>query len=153
MRAVPEGHVVFAGEPLLEVTAPLPQAQLGETYLLNQLRHQTVDGGALCPGRGRTAGRGLLSAPHARPVGGSAGGSSGRPGRVAGTSNVAAAAALDFPASGTMAHSYGPVRSESLAQLTGSARADIEARLRPQGRVAPSDTAVSRSVSLSAHTH
>ncbi|MYW44217.1 nicotinate phosphoribosyltransferase, partial [Streptomyces sp. SID161] len=42
VRAVPEGHVVWAGEPLLEVTAPLPQAQLVETYLLNQLCHQTV---------------------------------------------------------------------------------------------------------------
>ncbi|GHK02268.1 hypothetical protein SY2F82_40650 [Streptomyces sp. Y2F8-2] len=37
VRAVPEGHVVLAGEPLLEVTAPLPQAQLVETYLLNLL--------------------------------------------------------------------------------------------------------------------
>jgi nicotinate phosphoribosyltransferase len=32
VRAVPEGRTVFAGEPLLEVTAPLPQAQLVETY-------------------------------------------------------------------------------------------------------------------------
>src|SRR6476619_8173522 len=32
--AVPEGRLVFADEPLLEVTAPLPQAQLVETLLL-----------------------------------------------------------------------------------------------------------------------
>jgi hypothetical protein len=42
VRAVPEGRVVLAGEPLLEVTAPLPQAQLIETYLLNQVSHQTA---------------------------------------------------------------------------------------------------------------
>lgn len=36
VRAVPEGRIVLAGEPLLEVTAPLPQAQLAETYVLNR---------------------------------------------------------------------------------------------------------------------
>lgn len=33
---------MFAGEPLLEVTAPLPQAQLVETYLLNQVNLATT---------------------------------------------------------------------------------------------------------------
>src|SRR6266480_4623677 len=40
--AVPEGRVVFAGEPLLEVTAPLPEAQLVETLLLNEATFQTT---------------------------------------------------------------------------------------------------------------
>jgi nicotinate phosphoribosyltransferase len=35
--AVPEGRVVFAGEPLLEVTAPIAEAQLVETALLNEV--------------------------------------------------------------------------------------------------------------------
>ncbi len=35
VRAVPEGTVIFAGEPLLEVTAPAAEAQLAETVLLN----------------------------------------------------------------------------------------------------------------------
>src|SRR5207302_10375342 len=39
--AVPEGRVVFANEPLLEVTAPIAEAQLVETYLLNQLTFAT----------------------------------------------------------------------------------------------------------------
>src|SRR5438046_3167083 len=39
---VPEGRVVFAGEPLLEVTAPLPEAQLIETYLLNRITFETT---------------------------------------------------------------------------------------------------------------
>ncbi len=38
--AVPEGRVVFAGEPLLEVTAPIAEAQLVETVLLNQLARE-----------------------------------------------------------------------------------------------------------------
>jgi len=41
VRAVPEGRVVFAGEPLLEVTAPVAEAQLAETVLLNHLTFQT----------------------------------------------------------------------------------------------------------------
>lgn len=42
VRAVPEGRIVLPGEPLLEVTAPLPQAQLVETWLLSQVSHQTT---------------------------------------------------------------------------------------------------------------
>ncbi len=40
--AVPEGTVVFANEPLLRVEAPLWQAQVVETYLLNTLNYQTL---------------------------------------------------------------------------------------------------------------
>ena len=40
--AVPEGRVVLANEPLLEVTAPLPEAQIVESYLLNQVTYATT---------------------------------------------------------------------------------------------------------------
>ncbi len=40
--AVPEGTAVFANEPLLRVEAPLWQAQMVETYLLNTLNYQTL---------------------------------------------------------------------------------------------------------------
>ena len=40
--AVPEGTAVFANEPLLRIEAPLWQAQLVETYLLNTLNYQTM---------------------------------------------------------------------------------------------------------------
>lgn len=42
VRAVPEGTAVFANEPLLRVEAPLWQAQLVETYLLNTINYQTL---------------------------------------------------------------------------------------------------------------
>ena len=42
MWAVPEGRLVFAGEPLLEVTGPIAEAQLVETYLLNQVAFQST---------------------------------------------------------------------------------------------------------------
>ena len=40
--AVPEGTPIFAGEPIIEVVAPLPEAQLVETYLINQGHFQTA---------------------------------------------------------------------------------------------------------------
>lgn len=40
--AVPEGTAVFANQPLLRVEAPLWQAQIAETYLLNTLNYQTL---------------------------------------------------------------------------------------------------------------
>jgi nicotinate phosphoribosyltransferase len=40
--AVPEGRIVFPEEPLLEITAPLPEAQVVETFLLNQITFQTT---------------------------------------------------------------------------------------------------------------
>ena len=42
VHAVPEGTPVFANEPILEVTAPIPQAQLVETFVMNQIHLQTV---------------------------------------------------------------------------------------------------------------
>ena len=42
VRAVPEGRMVFANEPLLEVTAPIAEAQLVESFLLNQVTMQTT---------------------------------------------------------------------------------------------------------------
>ncbi|GGZ09478.1 hypothetical protein GCM10010385_68260 [Streptomyces geysiriensis] len=68
VRAVPEGRIVYAGEPLLEVTAPIAQAQLVETFLLNQISRQNrgVQSGPLRPGCCRAPGGRLLAAPHAR---------------------------------------------------------------------------------------
>jgi nicotinate phosphoribosyltransferase len=40
--AVPEGTAIFANEPFLRVDAPLWQAQLVETYLLNTINYQTM---------------------------------------------------------------------------------------------------------------
>jgi len=42
IRALPEGTLVFPNEPLLEVTAPIHEAQLFETFVLNQVGFQTL---------------------------------------------------------------------------------------------------------------
>jgi len=88
--AVPEGRVVLAGEPLLEVTAPLPQAHLVETFLLNQLTYQTATSRCAAP----TAPRQGCAARAGALVG------------FAGTGNVAVSLAYGLPAVGTMAHSF-----------------------------------------------
>ncbi|MEU3341177.1 nicotinate phosphoribosyltransferase [Streptomyces sp. NPDC006668] len=109
VRAVPEGRVVLAGEPLLEVTAPLPQAQLVETYVLNLLSHQTAVASKAARCVLAAAGHPVVDFSLRRTHGPQAGFQAARLGALAGfagTSNVAAATALGIPAVGTMAHSY-----------------------------------------------
>ncbi|MDX3228083.1 nicotinate phosphoribosyltransferase [Streptomyces sp. ME19-01-6] len=109
VRAVPEGRVVLAGEPLLEVTAPLPQAQLVETYLLNRLSHQTAIASKAARCVLAAAGRPVVDFSLRRTHGPEAGFHAARLGAVVGftaTSNVAASRAEGIPAVGTMAHSF-----------------------------------------------
>ncbi|MEU5736632.1 nicotinate phosphoribosyltransferase [Streptomyces tendae] len=109
VRAIPEGRVVFAGEPLLEVTAPLAQAQLVETFLLNQVSHQTAVASKAVRSVLAAAGRPVIDFSLRRTHGTSAGMQAARTAALtgfAGTSNVAAAVRWGLPASGTMAHSY-----------------------------------------------
>ncbi|MFH8583539.1 nicotinate phosphoribosyltransferase [Streptomyces celluloflavus] len=125
VRAVPEGHVVLAGEPLLEITAPLPQAQLVETFVLNQLSHQTAIA-AKCA-RCVIAARGhpVVDFSLRRTHGTAAGYQAARLGAMAGfagTSNVAAARAEHLTAVGTMAHSYIEAFEDEEAAFTAFAR-------------------------------
>ncbi|MGW5782325.1 nicotinate phosphoribosyltransferase [Streptomyces sp. NPDC003863] len=109
VRAVPEGRIVFAGEPLLEVTAPLPQAQLVETYLLSLVCHQTAVASKAARCVLAAAGRPLVDFSLRRTHGPEAGMQAARLCALvgfAGTSNVAAATRYGIPAAGTMAHSY-----------------------------------------------
>jgi nicotinate phosphoribosyltransferase len=107
--AVPEGRIVRADEPLLEVTAELPQAQLAESVVLNALTYST----ALCTKATRCviAAQGLPVIDFAlrRTHGLEAADTVARVSAIAGfaaTSNVSAAARHGLRATGTMAHSY-----------------------------------------------
>jgi nicotinate phosphoribosyltransferase len=109
IRAVPEGRVALAGEPLLEVTGPLPEAQFLESYLLNQVCHQTAVASKAARCVIAAAGRPVIDFSLRRTHGVEAGMQAARLGALvgfAGTSNVAAAAAYGLSAFGTMAHSY-----------------------------------------------
>lgn len=107
--AVPEGHVVFANEPLLEVTAPLPQAQLVETALLNFLTFQTAVATKAARCRVAADGAELVDFSARRTHGVSAAFAAARVSALAGfagTSHVAAASRFGLRPVGTMAHSY-----------------------------------------------
>jgi nicotinate phosphoribosyltransferase len=107
--AMPEGTVCFPHQPLLALEAPLPEAQLAETFLLNQFSHQT----ALASKASRVVeacqGRAAVDFGARRMHGTDAGVKAARAFHVAGmaaTSNVFAGYVFDLPISGTMAHSY-----------------------------------------------
>ena len=107
--AIPEGRIVFANEPLLEVTAPLPQAQLLETFLLNQITTQTALASKAARVRLAARGADLVDFSFRRTQGIEAAMMVARVSAMVGfrgTSNVEAARNYGLTASGTMAHSY-----------------------------------------------
>lgn len=110
VRGIPEGRLVFAGEPLLEVTAPLPEAQLVETYLLNQVSLQTMLATKAARCSMAAAGRiELVDFAFRRTHGIEAGMAAARLSAMTGfvaTSNVEAARRFGLRPAGTMAHSY-----------------------------------------------
>ena len=108
--AIPEGHVILPNEPLIEVTAPLAEAQLVESILLNQITFQTAlaTKAARCSlaARGRAL---LVDFSLRRTHGIEASMAAARAAAMAGfagTSNVEAARRMGMRAVGTMAHSY-----------------------------------------------
>ncbi len=109
VRAVPEGTPVFAGEPLLEIRAALPVAQLVETYVMNQVHLQTLLASKAVRVVAAAEGRPVVDFGLRRMHGTDAGLKSARAFYVAGvraTSNLAAGKAYGMPVSGTMGHSY-----------------------------------------------
>lgn len=107
--AVPEGTVVFANEPLLRVEAPLWQAQLVETYLLNALNYQTLVATRAARMRDAAGATATLLEFGARrafsPQGAVWAARAALAAGVDATSNVLAALQLGEKPSGTMAHS------------------------------------------------
>ena len=116
--ALAEGTPAFAGEPLLVVEAPLPEAQLVETYLLNQLHFQTAIASKGARVVAAAAGRPVTDFGSRRAHGTDAALKAARALYVAGfasTSNVLAGARYGIPVAGTMAHSYVQAHSGELA--------------------------------------
>ncbi|MDZ7679153.1 MAG: nicotinate phosphoribosyltransferase [Acidimicrobiales bacterium] len=107
--AVPEGEVVFGGEPILRVTAPLIEAQVVETRLLNLVASQTMIASKAARIAIACGDRRFVEFGSRRTHGGDAGMQAARSswiGGAAGTSLVSAGVAYDLPLSGTMAHSF-----------------------------------------------
>lgn len=107
--AVPEGRVVFADEPLLEVTAPIAEAQLVETGVLNLITFHTTVATKAARCRLAAGGAQLIDFAFRRTHGIEAGAGVARASAIAGfaaTSDVEAAMRYGIAPSGTMAHSY-----------------------------------------------
>lgn len=107
--AIAEGTPVFAPEPVVEVIAPLPQAQLVETFLLNQVHFQTLIATKASRVVHAARGRPVYDFGARRAHGTDAAMKAARAAwvaGVAGTSNVLAGYAYGIPLAGTMAHSY-----------------------------------------------
>ena len=107
--AVPEGSVVFGGEPLLRVEGPLGEVQFIETFVLNGLNYPTLVASKAARVRLAAGGDpvmefGLRRAPG--PDGGLSGSRAAYIGGVDSTSNVLAGQAYGIPVAGTQAHSW-----------------------------------------------
>ena len=137
VHAIPEGSVCFPNEPLLRITAPLLQAQLVETRLINIMHFQTLIASK--------AARMVLAAPGKilsdfglrTAHGAEAGLYSARASYVAGfagAANVLAGERYDVPIVGTMAHSFVQVHDDEMTAFENFARA------RPEGVILLIDT-------------
>lgn len=107
--AMPEGTVFFANEPVMEVTAPIIESQLIETFVLNTTGFQTMIASKAARCFHAAAGRPLIDFSLRRTQGQDAGIKVARSTFIAGfagTSNVLAGKIYGIPISGTMAHSY-----------------------------------------------
>jgi nicotinate phosphoribosyltransferase len=119
VHAMPEGTPFFANEPIIRVTAQLPQAQLVETRLINLLHFQTLIATKAARCVLAAPGRQLIDFGFRRAHGAEAGLLAARASYLtgfAGTATVQAEKAFGIPAYGTMAHSFVQAHdSESLA--------------------------------------
>jgi nicotinate phosphoribosyltransferase len=126
VHAIPEGTACFPNEPLIRITAPLPQAQLVESRLINILHFQTLIASK--------AARMVLAAPGKilsdfglrTAHGAEAGLYSARASYIAGftgAANVLAGARYGIPVMGTMAHSYIQVHDDEAVAFETFARA------------------------------
>ena len=109
INAVPEGTLVFPGEPILQVIAPLTQAQLLETTLLNIINHQTLIATKASRVVQAAAGGSVLEFGLRRAQGPDAGIYGARAAIIGGcdaTSNVLTAQMFGIPVRGTHAHSW-----------------------------------------------
>lgn len=109
VRAVPEGTPVFPDEPLLEIEAPMPEAQVLETFVMNQVHVQTVLASKAARVKSAAGDRSVVDFGLRRMHGADAGLLAARAFHIAGvdaTSNVLAGKVWGVPVTGTMAHSY-----------------------------------------------
>src|SRR5262249_56715726 len=131
-HAMPEGTVFFADEPILRVTAPLPEAQLVETRLINLLQFQSMIAAKAARMVLAATGKRLVDFGLRRAHGAEAGLLAARASYIPGfdgTATVPAGLLWDVPLYGTMAPAFVQAFDDETAALEGFARS------RPHGAV------------------
>lgn len=109
IRAIPEGRIFFSQEPILEVTAPIVEAQIVETLVLNVIHLEAMLASKAARLMQAASGKGLIDFGMRRTHGIDAAVKSARTSYLTGflgTSNLLAGKIYDIPVFGTMAHSY-----------------------------------------------
>src|SRR5580698_8714017 len=109
MFAVPEGTVLFAGEPMLTLRAPIIEAQIPETYLLSALSFPTLIASKAARCAEAAGGRSVVEFGTRRahtPEAGVLGARAAYLGGCAATSNTLAGIQFGVPVSGTSAHAF-----------------------------------------------
>ena len=107
--APPEGTIVFPDEPLIQVVAPLPEAQIVETAMINQIAYPTLVASKAARAVEAAAGRPVIEFGGRRAHGSEAAIEASRATYIAGfeaTSSVEAGRRHGIPTTGTMAHSF-----------------------------------------------
>lgn len=107
--AVPEGTLVFPGEPLISICAPLIEAQIIETFLLATINHQTAIASKASRIVYAAQGRGVIDFGARRAHGFNSavyGARAAFIGGCIGTSNIEAGRMFNIPLYGTAAHSF-----------------------------------------------
>ena len=125
VHAMPEGTVFFANEPILRVTAPLPQAQLAESRLINILHFQSLVASKAARVVLAGPGKVLVDFGFRRAHGAEAGLMAARASYVAGfagTATVLAGKDFGIPLYGTMAHSFIETFDDESAAFAAFAR-------------------------------
>ncbi len=124
--AMAEGTVVFPDEPLLRVTAPISQAQLVETRLINLLHFQTLIASKASRSVLVAQGKPLIDFGLRRAHGSEAGVLAARASYLAGfagTATVLAGCRFGIPVYGTMAHSFVEAHEDEVAAFEHFAQA------------------------------
>ncbi len=109
VHAMPEATIFFADEPILRVTAPLPEAQMAESRLINILHFQSLIASKAARHVLLAPGKLLVDFGFRRSHGAEAGVMAARASYIAGfagTATVLAGELFDIPLYGTMAHSF-----------------------------------------------
>ena len=129
VQAMLEGTICFADEPILRVVAPLPQAQLVETRILNLVHYETLIASKAARCVLAAPGKLLVEFGLRRTHGAEAGLLAARASYLAGfdgTSDVLAARLFGIPPFGTMAHSFVQAHDDEALSFSRFARAQPE---------------------------